>query len=138
MRLWKLLGRSLRLRCCLCGRGRLFRNWFNMYPSCSHCRHVYEREPGFFLGSVYINYGLTSLIICGIYPILRFSNTISPRLLLVGTTMFMLAFPVWFFRYARSLWCAFDELVDPVPPGSRPVLPADLAEPDTSVDEAAP
>ena len=138
MRLWKLLGRGLRLRCCLCGQGHLFRNWFSMHPCCSHCGHVYEREPGFFLGSVYINYGLTSLIICGLYPILRFSNTISPRILLVSATVFMLTFPIWFFRYARSLWCAFDELVDPVPPASRPAVPADQAEPDTSVDEATP
>ena len=74
MRILILLGRSLRLRCCLCGQGRLFRNWFSMHPSCSDCGHVYEREPGFFLGSVYINYGLTSLIICTLYPILRFSE----------------------------------------------------------------
>ena len=144
MRLWILLGRSLRLRCCLCGQGRLFHNWFSMHPCCSHCDHVYEREPGFFLGSVYINYGLTSLVICTLYPILRFSNTISPRLLLISATIFMLAFPVWFFRYARSLWCAFDELVDPVPPTSRPAVPlepaepAEPAEPDPTVDETAP
>ncbi|MDE0734345.1 MAG: DUF983 domain-containing protein [Pirellulaceae bacterium] len=138
MRLWILLGRSLRLRCCLCGQGRLFHNWFSMHPCCSHCDHVYEREPGFFLGSVYINYGLTSLVICTLYPILRFSNTISPRLLLISATIFMLAFPVWFFRYARSLWCAFDELVDPVPPTSRPAVPLEPAEPDPTVDETAP
>ena len=138
MRIWILLGRSLRLKCCLCGQGRLFRNWFGMHPSCSDCGHVYEREPGYFLGSVYINYGLTSLIICTLYPILRFSNTVSPRILLVSATVFMLAFPIWFFRYARSLWCAFDELVDPVPPSPHPVVLADPPEPDATVDETAP
>jgi hypothetical protein len=116
----------------------MFRNWFSMHSCCSDCGHVYEREPGYFLGSVYINYGLTSLIICTLYPILRFSNTVSPRILLVSATAFMLAFPIWFFRYARSIWCALDELVDPVPLTPHPFVTADPPEPDATVDETAP
>ena len=125
MRFLTLLKRSLRLKCSLCGQGSLFQGWFRMHTSCSHCEHVFEREPGFFLGSVYINYGLTALIICVAYPILLFREAITSRALLISATVFMMVFPVWFFRYARALWCGFDEWVDPVKTDtSKPVLSA--------------
>ena len=113
MRFLTLLKRSLRLKCSLCGQGSLFKSWFRMHTSCSHCEHVFEREPGFFLGSVYINYGLTALVICVVYPILLYRESITPRALLISATIFMMVFPIWFFRYARALWCGFDEWVDP-------------------------
>jgi len=57
-RLVTVLWRSGRLRCPVCGRGKLFAGLFSMYPACSECRTVYQREPGFFLGAIYFNYGL--------------------------------------------------------------------------------
>ena len=114
MRFMTLLKRSLRLKCSVCGEGSLFNGWFRMHPNCSHCGHVFEREPGFFLGSVYINYGLTALVICLIYPILLYREAITSRALLISATIFMIVFPILFFRYARALWCGFDEWVDPV------------------------
>lgn len=114
MRFMTLLKRSLRLKCSPCGQGSLFKGWFRMHSSCNHCGHVFEREPGFFLGSVYINYGLTALAICLVYPILLYRGSITPRSLLISATIFMIVFPIWFFRYARALWCGFDEWVDPV------------------------
>ena len=128
MRFAILLKRSLRLKCCLCGQGSLFKGWFRMHPSCSHCGHVYEREPGFFLGSVYINYGLTALVICVVYPILIYRATITPRALLISATIFMIIFPIWFFRYARALWCGFDEWVDPVPDDASKAGPPPAAD----------
>ncbi|WP_458331779.1 DUF983 domain-containing protein [Peijinzhouia sedimentorum] len=29
-----------------------------MYDSCSHCNYKFEREPGYFIGAMYISYGL--------------------------------------------------------------------------------
>jgi hypothetical protein len=29
------------------------------------------------------------------------------------TLAFALLFPIWFFRYARSLWLGFDQFMDP-------------------------
>ena len=37
MRFFTLLGRALRLRCALCGQGRLFRGWLAMHPKCANC-----------------------------------------------------------------------------------------------------
>ncbi len=108
-----LVWRSLRLRCPLCGRGKLFAGPFRMHTHCSECGAKFEREAGFFLGSIYFNYGLTALIVAVAYPMLLFSKTASERTLLWSALAFTLLFPMWFFRYARALWLGFDQFMDP-------------------------
>jgi uncharacterized protein (DUF983 family) len=107
------MGRALRLRCPRCGEGMLFVNWYHMRPRCDWCGLVYEREPGFFLGSIYVNYGLTALLTTIIYVALVATDAASPDATLWGLAAFCILFPTWFFRYARSLWMAFDQLWDP-------------------------
>ena len=113
MRLWQILGRSLRLRCPACGRGKLFAGWFRMHPSCGACGLAFEREPGFFLGSIYVNYGLTAVLVTAGYFALFFSDTLTDPQRLWTLVSFSVVFPLWFFRYARSLWLGFDQLFDP-------------------------
>jgi uncharacterized protein (DUF983 family) len=108
-----LVGRALRLRCPLCGRGKLFRNWLVMHPNCPHCGVKFEREPGFFLGSIYINYGLTTLIAATVYPVLLFNKIVPETPLLAATLAFVIAFPLLLFPWARSLWLGFDQWRDP-------------------------
>jgi len=91
---------------------------FRMGERCSTCGMVWQREPGFFLGAIYFNYGLTALLATLAYPLLQFSGLAAPRTLLVGTLAFVVLFPLWFFRYARSLWLGFDYYIDP--PGGSP------------------
>ena len=55
-----LMGRALRLKCPRCGEGAIFSGPFTTLDHCSHCKLKYERAPGYFLGSIYINYGLTA------------------------------------------------------------------------------
>ena len=107
--------RSVRLRCPECGRGRLFRGWFRMAEECSHCKLSYQREPGFYLGSIYINYGLTSAIVAVAYPLLRLFTRIDNVVLMSSTVAFAVIFPVVFFRHARSIWLGFDQFCDPKP-----------------------
>ena len=107
-----IFGRALRLRCPRCGKGKLFCGWFKMPGECSSCGLVYQREPGFFLGSIYVNYGLTALLITAAYFIGFFAG-IDSTVLLWSLTAFIVLFPLWFFRYARSLWLAFDQYWDP-------------------------
>jgi len=120
--LWRLLvliGRALRLRCPACGRGRIFRGLFTMHDVCRECGRPFQRGPGFFLGSIYFNYGVTGLAVIVIYFANFFAQWITDRQVLILLTTFALFFPLWFFRYARALWVAFDELWDPtkhIPP----------------------
>ncbi len=84
-----------------------------MHPSCENCELHYEREPGFFLGSIYFNYGLTSLVASAAYPIAVFALKWPRNPVITVIVAFVLLFPLWFFRYARSLWLGFDQFVDP-------------------------
>ncbi|MCA9206035.1 MAG: DUF983 domain-containing protein [Planctomycetales bacterium] len=108
-----ILFRSLRLRCPMCGRGKLFRTWFRMHSHCDVCGIRFEREGGFFLGSIYFNYGLTALIAAIAYPILLFNRIVSNQVAMAGVLAFSLIFPMLFFPLARSLWLGFDQFWDP-------------------------
>jgi len=86
-----------------------------MQDECPHCGEKFEREPGFFLGSIYFNYGLTALIVSVFYPVCMFTGWLSEPWLTISTLSFAVLFPIWFFRYARSLWLGFDHYCDPRP-----------------------
>jgi len=111
-----LLRRAFGLRCPACGQGTMFAGWFRMHPACSLCGRSFDRGPGYLLGSIYFNYGVTALLVVIAYFGLYFGAEMSGSQILWLLTAFSLAFPLWFFRYARSLWIAFDELWDPWQP----------------------
>ncbi|GIW96566.1 MAG: hypothetical protein KatS3mg110_4607 [Pirellulaceae bacterium] len=115
--LGRILTRAVRLRCPACGHERLYSGWA-MRRSCPKCGLNWQREPGFYLGSIYINYGLTALLLAIVYPLLLFGGWASNQQLLAGALVFCLIFPIWFHRYARSLWLAFDVWLDPDSPRS--------------------
>jgi uncharacterized protein (DUF983 family) len=114
MQLLTILHRSLRLRCPRCGRGKVFAGWFRMLPRCNCCELIFDREPGYFLGSIYFNYGLTAAILV-VAGTAGFVLGVHQELLTIALAVFCLAFPLWFFRYARCLWMGFDEHWDPRP-----------------------
>ena len=84
-----------------------------MHAACPHCGQRFEREPGFFLGSIYINYGLTSLIVAIAYPVLLFNGIVAETPLLAGSLVFVVVLPLLLFPWARSLWLGFDQWRDP-------------------------
>lgn len=87
-----------------------------MYQNCPNCKLLYERDPGYFLGSTYINYGCTALILTASYLVLHFILGIENRSLLWPLVTFVVLFPMLIFRYARSFWLALDRFVDPDDP----------------------
>jgi uncharacterized protein (DUF983 family) len=115
-----LLWRAARLRCTICGQGKLFCGWFSMPERCSHCNFRFERSPGYWLGSIFVNYGLTALIVTGAYFALFFSEVMSDDWILRLLLAYCVIFPLWFFRYARSVWIAVDVYFDPEPAAKAP------------------
>jgi uncharacterized protein (DUF983 family) len=105
--------RAWLLRCPRCGQGKLFAGMIKMLPECPQCRLNYEREPGFYLGAIYFNYGLTSVIATIGFMVLRFAFDYPAKTALTITVTFAILFPVLYFRHARSLWLSFDQLIDP-------------------------
>lgn len=73
----------------------------------------FEREPGYFLGSIYFNYGVTAAIVTAAALSLLIFTNVSEATLLATLGTFCLLFPIWFFRYARALWIAWDNFADP-------------------------
>jgi hypothetical protein len=79
----------------------------------------FEREPGYFVGAIYINYGATTLLaIAGFLALEAWLGwSLAPQLVLWSA--FAIGFPLWFYRYAKSLWLAVDYFFDPVEPELR-------------------
>ena len=105
--------RAVRLRCPACGRAPIFRGWFAMHEMCSACGRPFARDPGYLLGSIYFNYGVTALVVVAMYFTMFFRDWFSDGQRLVILSAFAVVFPLWFFRYARAFWIAFDERWDP-------------------------
>lgn len=90
----------------------MFSGLFRMHEACAHCHLRYEREPGYFLGSIYVNYGVTALASTVGWVALRFGYGLETRGLLLGFAAFCVVFPVLFFRHARALWLVMDGMFD--------------------------
>lgn len=106
------LSRALRLRCPSCGQGRLFRGLVQMNDSCPSCGVSFAREQGFYLGSIYINYGITVVATGALYALLVLVLQWSQPAALSACLVAAVAIPLWFFRYARSLLLALDGTVN--------------------------
>jgi uncharacterized protein (DUF983 family) len=108
-----LVWRAMRLRCPACGGTKLFLGWFTMHDACSACGRPFRGDAGYFLGSIYFNYGVTGMLVVAIYFAMYFGNVLTNEQRLAVLAVFVVLFPLWFFRYARALWMAFDEFWDP-------------------------
>src|SRR3989442_15048273 len=86
--------RALRLRCPRCGETPLFRGWFAMAPECRFCGLRYERDQGYFVGAIYINYGDTTVIAVGGYFILWTQSGISTAAQLAHMLPLQFYFPL--------------------------------------------
>jgi uncharacterized protein (DUF983 family) len=80
---------------------------------CSFCGIAFEREQGYFVGAIYVNYAVTVGIAVIGYLVLWVCTTISNAVQLAIWVPFVILFPLWFFRYSRSLWLALAYLLDP-------------------------
>ena len=91
----------------------MFHKWWFTRKSCAKCGVVFEREKGFFLGSIYFNYGITAFSLTALYMTAYFANWAENRVLLYYGMGYVVLFPVLFHPFARSLWAGFDQLFDP-------------------------
>src|SRR5215468_12606453 len=109
----RLLVWGLCLRCPRCGARSLFRTWFTMHERCAVCHLRFEREQGYFLGAMYINYGGTVVLaLLGSFALEYWTRpSLTQQLVLwIG---FCTVFPVLFFRHSRGMWLGFDYIFDP-------------------------
>jgi uncharacterized protein (DUF983 family) len=112
------LGSILRQRCPRCRSGRIFRYSIvrglpKMHERCPVCDLKFEREEGYFLGAMYISYGM-GLVTITLIAALLWSITRWP--LMKATAWAIVAFlplaPA-ITLLARVLWIYLDQTIDP-------------------------
>ena len=104
MNLFSRITTAWRLRCPRCQTGRLFKGFMSMHTTCPHCGLDLEPEPGFYLGSIYANYAATVLLTTAAFVLFVFRWGFSKDVVIWFCVAFSVLFPLWFFRYARSVW----------------------------------
>jgi len=111
-------GGILRQLCPRCGMGRIFRGSLlrgfpKMNERCPVCDLKFEREEGYFLGAMYISYGIGVVMICAFATLLWLLTRWSlQKVVLWGIVLFIpFAPPVTLF--SRVLWIYLDRSVDP-------------------------
>jgi uncharacterized protein (DUF983 family) len=120
------LGSILQQRCPRCRSGKIFRfsifRYFifrglpKMYERCAVCGLKFEREQGYFLGAMYISYGL-ALVIIALLVTLLWALTgwwITKDTIWAVVLFLPLAPPITLF--ARVLWIYLDQTIDPEAP----------------------
>ena len=64
------------------------------------------------MGSIYFNYGLVALVTLGVGMPLGGLGIASPAVVFSLGALFCIVLPLWFWRYARSLWLGFGFYID--------------------------
>jgi uncharacterized protein (DUF983 family) len=116
-----ILNRGLRLLCPRCGQAPLFRGFFAMHERCGVCGLVFEREQGYFVGAIYVNYAATvGITVLGFFVL---DGWLAPSVTtqIVLWSIFGTLFPLFFFRYSRSLWLSVEYLFNPEAPQLRSI-----------------
>ena len=112
------LKRALQSRCPRCLEGRIFKPGlagllWAMNDACEVCGLRFQREEGYFLGAMYVSYGLGVLTVLPVAilfaVVLGWSLPAWVSLVVLQT---LLSVPL-FLRYSRTIWLYFDQALDP-------------------------
>jgi uncharacterized protein (DUF983 family) len=111
-----VLKRGFRRRCAVCGQKKLFRRWVIMVEQCPRCSFRFQREPGQWLGSWFLNICLAQLVVVGILVAGVVAGSPRPPILALSIAAGLAAclFPIWFFPYSRTIWVAIDLAMRPL------------------------
>ena len=96
-------------RCPSCGTGAIYRTLFEMHRNCPVCGVGFEREPGYFVGSMYVSYFFSALLL-GLFSTIVW--LIPPGIdlfycVLIAVVPFLPLAP-FVQQYARILWMYID------------------------------
>ena len=85
-----------------------------MHEACPVCRHVFAREPGYFVGAMYVSYALAVPALFLLAVVVHWFLPGSTGLWILGATvpLFLPLAPL-IFRYSRVIWAHLDWTIDP-------------------------
>lgn len=112
------LGSILLQRCPRCRAGRifqysLFRGFPKMNDRCPVCGLQFEREEGYFLGAMYISYGLALVVIAGIALLLWASFGWWINRATIWAIVIFIPIAPTLTLFSRVLWIYLDQAIDP-------------------------
>ena len=87
-----------------------------MHERCPACDLKFEREEGYFLGAMYIGYGLALITIVGLAVILWIATTWSLQNVTIWAILLFLPLAPTLTLFSRVLWIYLDWAIDPERP----------------------
>jgi len=92
----------------------MFRGWVTMHEACPVCRHVFAREPGYFVGAMYVSYALAVPTLVVLAVVVHWLMPAWSGLwLLVATIPLFVPLAPLIFHYSRVIWAHLDWTIDP-------------------------
>lgn len=103
----RALRRGVRLTCPRCPEP-LFTDLFRMREKCPSCGYLIEREQGYFVGAIYVNYAITILICLSAYFLTEalLAPGLAAHLIVWGGLCVLI--PLLSFRYSKAIWLNAD------------------------------
>lgn len=98
-------------KCPKCGKGHVFNRKGNpllfqmprMNEHCSECNHKFEKEPGYFFGSMFVSYAIAvAEMIIFFFLIHSFEDRIPVLILMIALLSILLS--TFNFRLSRMVW----------------------------------
>ncbi len=98
-------------KCPKCSHGQVFRKKGNpllfqmprMNDACPNCGHKFEKETGYFFGSMYVSYALTVAEMMAVFIVAQFFvKSFLPIISLIA--LFAILLSTFNFRLARMIW----------------------------------
>jgi uncharacterized protein (DUF983 family) len=115
--------RAMRLRCPVCGQTPIFpsvartrnlHDWFTPLDGCPRCGYAYDREPGYFLLSIWaINYGIAALFGLVLYASFEWFFDWPVWTLIASVVIPVVVFNLLFARHSKAIFVAWDHFFDP-------------------------
>jgi uncharacterized protein (DUF983 family) len=98
-----------RMRCPRCEQGAIYERGMKMHDRCTVCGLVYAPEPGYFIGSLYISYGM-AIVCMGLvmYLLHLLLPTWDLGVIVLLAVVVFAPFAPLLTRYARVIWMYFD------------------------------
>ena len=84
-----------------------------MHDSCPHCGLRFNREPGYFLGAMYISYGIALVLIIGLGFLLWAVTDWRIDRIAIWAMVLFLPFVPALALLSRVLWIYLDQKIDP-------------------------
>lgn len=114
-------------KCPRCQEGELFdeknpyklNKIFDMPEKCSSCNQVFQLEPSFFYGAMYVNYGLTVAIGVAMYVAMSVLGQWELHEYLIGIIGAIVVLAPLTFRLGRAVWINFFIKYDPTKAGTN-------------------